>query len=175
MGSLVFCDTRQQRGKHNHVNAWMAEHGVRAVSMMLETGDYSAPGSNVLVDTKKDVQEVAGNVGRDHARFVRECDRARDSGYRLIVLVEERPEYNDRDKLFRWVPYTCRRCRKCNPLRSNGCTRYRAKPMCGPAVARIIHGIEENHAVRFEFCRKRDTARRICEILGIEYDREGTR
>ena len=41
--------------------------------------------------------------------------------------------------------------------------------MNGNSVAKIIERMEENHGVQFEFCHKRDTARRICEILGVKY------
>lgn len=168
---MIIEDTRQQARKHNNIEKWMAAHGVdfapRAAA--LPFGDYMLEGSNVSIDTKKDVQEVAGNIGRDHARFVRECDRASAEGYRLIILVEEHPEYADRSKLYGWVSYVCRRCRRCNPLRDKGCKKYRSKPMNGPTVARIIGRLEEDHGVRFEFCAKRDTARRICELLGVNY------
>lgn len=151
----------------------MESHGVefkpRAVA--LPFGDYMADGSNVAVDTKKNVQELAMDVGRDHKRFVRECERARDAGYRLVILVEKHPEYNERDQLYKWVSYACRRCRKCRPLTSKGCARFRNKPMQGPTVAKIITRLEEKYGVRFEFCRKRDTARRICELLGVDYER----
>ena len=168
---MIVEDTRQQARKHNNIEKWMAAHGVdfapRAAA--LPFGDYMLEGSNISIDTKKDVQEVAGNIGRDHARFVRECDRASAEGYRLIILVEEHPEYADRSKLYGWTSYVCRRCRKCNPLKDSGCKRYRCKPMNGPTVARIIDKLEADHGVRFEFCAKRDTARRICELLGVDY------
>lgn len=168
---MIIEDTRQQVRKHNNIEKWMAAHGVdfapRAAA--LPFGDYMLEGSNISIDSKQDMQEVAGNIGRDHARFVRECDRARAEGYRLIILVEEHPEYNDRSKLYGWISYVCRRCRRCNPLRDKGCKKYRSKPMNGPTVARIIGRLEEDHGVRFEFCAKRDTARRICELLGVDY------
>lgn len=168
---MIVEDTRQQARKHNNIEKWMAAHGVdfapRAAA--LPFGDYMLEGSNISIDTKKDVQEVAGNIGRDHARFVRECEKARAEGYRLIILVEEHPEYADRSKLCGWISYVCRRCRRCNPLKDRGCKRYRSKPMNGPTVARIIGRLEEDHGVRFEFCAKRDTARRICELLGVDY------
>lgn len=168
---MIVEDTRQQARKHNNIEKWMAAHGVdfapRAAA--LPFGDYMLEGSNISIDTKQDVQEVAGNIGRDHERFVRECDRARAEGYRLIILVEEHPEYNDRSKLYGWKSYVCRRCRKCDPLKDGGCRRYRCRPMNGPTVARIIGKLEQDHGVRFEFCSKRDTARRICELLGVDY------
>ena len=169
---MIVEDTRQQAGKHDRIAKWMAAHGVEFAprAAALPFGDYMLDGSNISIDTKKDVQEVAGNVGKDHARFARECDRAADEGYRLVILIEEHPEYNDRSKLYTWVSYVCRRCRRCNPLKSGKCLRYRVKPMNGPTVAKILTKLEADHGVRFEFCAKRDTARRICEILGVEFN-----
>lgn len=171
---MIIEDTRQQEGKHRNISQWMEGHGVefKPRAEALPFGDYIADGSNVAVDTKKDVQELAMDVGRDHKRFVRECERARDAGYRLVILVEEHPEYNDRDKLYTWVSYACRRCRKCRPLESGSrCAKFRNKPMQGPTVAKIISRLETKYGVRFEFCRKADTARRICELLGVPYER----
>lgn len=33
----------------------------------------------------------------------------------------------------------------------------------------IMGAMERRHGVRFEFCARRDTARRICELLGVPY------
>lgn len=164
----LICDSRQKRGLHNHVNAWLAVHGVPTVTRKLDFGDYSYGPSNVYVDTKKDVQELAGNVGREHARFVRELDRAAAAGCRLVVLVEEHPEYADRSRMDGWRPLPCRRCRLCDPARDR-CRRHRFKPMQGATVAKIITRLESEHGARFEFCRRQDTARRICELLGVPY------
>lgn len=169
---MLLVDSRQQVGKHNLKNSWWMSHGVELCTIKLDFGDYQRPGSNIAVDTKKDMQELAMDVGRDHARFVRECDRARDAGYRLIVLVESSERYNDRSELARWVSSVCGRCRMCNPSAVKGrrCRRG-SKPMQGATLAKICSTLEENHSVRFEFTNRHDCARRICEILGIEYER----
>ena len=168
-------DSRQQDGKHGHIGKWMEAHGVEFMprASALPFGDYMRDGSNVSVDTKKDVQEVAGNVGKDHARFIRECERARVAGYRLVILVEEHPEYNDRTNLYGWRSKVCLMCRKCNPSKATRCMRSgkpRPKPMSGQTLAKIIQKIETEYDVRFEFCNRRDTARRICELLGVNYE-----
>ena len=165
-------DTRQQAGKHRIKNEWFAAHGIEVERRKLDFGDYARTDdySNIVVDTKQDVQEVAGNVGHDHARFVRECDRAAEAGYRLVILVEEHPEYNDRDELATWISVVCRRCHKCHPLYSK-CKARKFKPLNGPALRKIIDKLEYKHGVRFVFCDKRDTARRICEILGVDYEK----
>lgn len=135
----------------------------------LDTGDYWADGSRYLVDTKKDVQELAGNVGRDHDRFVRELDRATAEGKVLVVLVEEHPEYERPELLETWVSWVCSRCRRCDPLR-DACKAKRRKPMNGPQLARILAALTERHGARFMFCAKSDTAEIVCDILGVSHE-----
>lgn len=170
-------DTRQQAGKHVHVDKWFESHGIEYVYEKLDFGDYArADGfGNISCDTKKDVQEVAQNLGHDHARFVRECVRAKEAGYRLYVLVEQHPEYNDRELLKRWVSGVCGRCShrksgRCMGPETQGGRRCPngTKPMQGQTVAAIMRTLESKYGVRFMFCDKRDTARIICELLGVE-------
>lgn len=168
--STVICDTRQQAGKHTHVDRWFEAHGIPYEYRKLDFGDYQrADGlSNVSIDSKKDVQELAGNLGREHARFTRECERAAAAGYRLVILVEQHPEYNGVGA-GAWTNGLCARCRRCNPRdRGRGCLKYRFKPIQGPQLAAIMSTMERKYGVRFEFCSRRDTAKRICELLGIE-------
>ena len=165
-------DTRQQEGQHRHVAAWMRSHGVDFAprARALPYGDYMREGSNISIDTKKDLDELAGNLGREHARFARECDRARADGYRLVILTEAGERYNDVGELSGWLGYACRKCRRCDPADpSSRCTRYRSKPMHGARLASIMAGMERDHGVRFYFCDRRDTARSICEILGVRH------
>lgn len=172
MRRKILCDTRQQAGKHVNIDSWFEAHGVEYEYRKLDFGDYSTAGgeSNISIDTKQGMVEVAGNLGRDHARFVRELQRARDAGYLLIILIEDHPQYNDRSNIFTWVAYPCRHCRKCNPLKTKGCAKGRFKPMQGPAIAKQMFTLEKKYGCRFEFCSKRDTARIICERLGVEYE-----
>ncbi len=174
----LIIDTRQQAGKHEHVDRWLDAHHVPYRYEKLDFGDYIRDDGfgNISIDTKKDVAELAGNVGKDHARFVRECDRARDAGWRLIILVEQHPEYNDLAKLATWVSGVCGRCQSkrsgaCHPDEVTG--KYcdsGYKPLQGSTIAKIVRSIGEDHATKFRFCNKRDTARIICETLGIDYE-----
>ena len=53
-------------------------------------GDYvNLENPMVVIDRKKDLQEVAGNVCQQHERFIRELELAKELGYKMIVLVEE--------------------------------------------------------------------------------------
>lgn len=171
-------DTRQHAGKHENKSRWWAAHGVDVRREKLGFGDYLADGSNVVVDTKRSIGEVAMDCGRDHARFVREMERARDAGYRLVILVEVGGRYRTTADVAHWASDGCRkRCDRyrmhtCDPLVSTSCTRYRRKPMQGPTLARIMRHMEEDHGCRFEFCRPSSAAQRICELLGVSWDDE---
>lgn len=170
MAAPLRIDSRQKAGKHVTKNKRFAAHGVETVTVKLDTGDYAYAPSNILIDTKKDVDELAMDCGKDHRRFVDELDRAAAAGCRLIILVEQHPEFNDREKLKSWLGYSCRRCRKCNPNAGDKCELRRFTPMHGERLAKILNTLERKHHARFRFCSKRDTARIICETLGIDYE-----
>lgn len=169
---IIQIDTRQQANKHVHVDKWFDDHGIEYFYKKLDFGDYMTAGSNVSIDTKKDVQELAQNLGRDNDRFARECDRARDAGYRLIILIEELEAYNDREKVKLWTSRVCRTCRRCNPHKTKGCKARRGKPVNGEQVAKAMTTFERDHGVRFMFCKRGDTAATICRLLGIEVKEE---
>jgi hypothetical protein len=169
----ILCDTRQQAGKHRNIDTWLGAHGVPYEYKKLDYGDYQRTGSNVSIDTKQGLVELSGNLGREHARFVRELDRASAAGFRLVVLVEAGERYEDRSLIEGWVPYPCKRCRMCDPLVDDGCRRYRCRPMQGSSMVKIMATLERRHGVRFAFCSKRDTARTICDLLGVTYEDGG--
>ena len=167
----VYCDTRQQKGKHTNIDGWFDRNEVEYEYKKLDFGDYMTDGSNISVDTKRNMQEVACNCGRDHARFVREIKRANEAGYQLVVLVEAMG-YRDVHDVARWINRVCARCDRrrlgyCNPNFGGGCSAGHRKPITGPTLARIMESLEQRHNVRFEFCHPAHTARRICEILGV--------
>lgn len=170
----IYEDTRQQRGKHERKRLWWEDHGVEVERRKLDTGDYErADGtSNVLIDTKRSLDEVAMDVGRDHARFVRELDRARDAGCRLVVLIEASGPYRELEDAAKWHPQPCRRCQyrgsACEPMATGRCRRFRRKPMQGPTLLSIMRSLERDHGCRFEIVHPARAARRICELLGVE-------
>lgn len=171
---MIWCDTRQQAGKHANIDGWFDAHGVAYEYRKLDFGDYMCDESNISVDTKQGVEELAGNLGRDHARFVRECERAQAAGYRLVVLTEE-PLEDARLELARWLPFACKRCVKramaeCEPRGGGGCAKGKRKPMQGATMLKIMSTLSERYGVRFQFCGRNDTACIICDLLGVSYE-----
>ena len=172
---VVYEDTRQQMGKHEAKRAWFEAHGIEVVRRKLDAGDYATDHSNILVDTKRGLSEVAMDVGRDHARFVREMERARGAGCRLVILVEVGSPYRTTQDVARWTNDACRRCEHykrllCDPLSTARCRKYHSKPMRGSTMAKIIESMERDHGCRFEYVSPRYAARRICELLGVSVE-----
>ena len=178
MGANLLVDTRQQKGKHEIKNEWWASHGVSTSRCKLDFGDYMVDGSNISIDTKRDIDEIAKNInGKNHDRFKRECQRAAAAGYRLVILVENRDGVISLEDLEKWINGHCRACKnyrtkKCDPCDSSTkCGKHNTrKPIQGARLAKAMSTMSERYGVRFEFCDPHDAARRICFLLGIDYE-----
>lgn len=189
----VICeDTRQQQhdgDKHATKHGQWKKHGISVVRMKLDYGDYMRGfengtldrSSNVSVDTKASLSEVSTNLGREHERFKREVKRANEAGYLLVVLVETEDATCIED-VKDWVNSHCAHCNvmrrgECDPLERNAiCLKHGTKkPLHGETIAKQMMTMERNRSVRFEFCRPEESAKRICELLGMRYgeDAEG--
>lgn len=180
MGREIAIDTRQQAGKHVVKDEWWASHGVPTVRRKLDFGDYMSEGSNVSVDTKRGVGEVAQNInGRNHRRFREECKRARAAGCRLVVLVENRDGVTCDGDLMGWTNDHCRPCGfrrrgECDPHDAScKCPRHGTrKPIQGPRLMKAMRTMSARYGVDFMFCDPRESARVICDLLGVDYERD---
>ena len=102
---ILISDKGQQKGKHLDKERYWRNHGIEVLYMPLPCGDYIIADDkvmdvinrkkergipvkkmdflgtyNVTVDTKKDIQELVGDVcGKQHARFRDECILARNN------------------------------------------------------------------------------------------------
>lgn len=80
-------DTRQQKGRHQAKHEHFKEAGYRLLSTKLPFGDYRLVGGTYVVDTKRDLVELCGNLCQQHRRFRAELAGAHDAGYRLFVML----------------------------------------------------------------------------------------
>ena len=173
---MIYEDTRQQRNKHSLKHEWWKSHNVKLVRKKLDFGDYATDVSNISVDTKRSITEIAQNISRDHRRFRDECERAKNDGYRLIILVEHTERVRNLRDLLTWTNEQCRYCahyrrRGCNPGdTSTKCARHgTVKPIQGKRLAKAMATMSAKYGVVFEFCAPDESAQRICELLGIDY------
>lgn len=120
--------------------------------------DYNRPG--IVIDRKQSIQELAANCTRDHVRFKAELERAKKAGSHLVILVEQN-RYKDRDE---WI-----HVKDITDLMmwSSPHTTIR-----GEKVYRVLASWISHYDISVEFCDKRNTGRRILEIIyGERYER----
>lgn len=124
--------------------------GVKWVKSKCVVGDYvNLENPMVVIDRKKDLQEVAGNVCQQHDRFVRELELARDLGYKLIILVEE-PNIKSLPEVITWYNWR----RKKSP-----------KAVTGKTLRKIMQTMSEKYGCTWEFTTHKDCGKRIVELL----------
>ena len=145
---VIQIDTREQ--KYDHVVKYLDSQGIKHVRSKCVVGDYvNLANPMVVIDRKKDLQEVAGNVCQQHERFVRELELAKELGYKMIVLVEE-PNIDTLVNVCSWYNWR----RKKNPKAVNGKTLYK-----------IMKTMSEKYDITWEFTTKQKCGERIVELL----------
>lgn len=149
---MVFIhDTRDKATKHRNVDEYLIEQGHKVVRSKLFVGDVSLLNDqSVCIDLKRNLQEVAVNVGQDHARFKREMERAQDYGIHLIFLVEHGGSIKTLEDVQGWN----------NP-------RLKEHPLAltGMRLYKIMLTMQNKYGIEWLFCDKRCTGKRIIELL----------
>ena len=162
-------DTRQQVGKHRIKRGYFAERGITVERCKLYVGDYAiASRQDVAVDTKKDLLELVSDVTTEHERFRSECERARDAGVLLVVLVENLDGVGKLEDVKEWV-----NPRTYDPrigLRKAGDGKFyrfrHGAATSGQTLYKILKTMQGRYGVKFLFCEPLEAGERILEILG---------
>lgn len=150
----LLIDTREKPKAIQNILRTFDEAGVVHESTKLLIGDYmdwNRPG--VIIDRKQNIAELAKNCTSDHVRFKAELERAKKAGAHLCILVEQNRykdggewrRVEDISDLIRWTsPHTTIR---------------------GEKVYRVLVSWINKYDLSVEFCDKRQTGRRILEII----------
>lgn len=143
-------DTRQKAGKHDIKHSFFITNSIDVIRCKLPFGDY-APVPPVAIDTKENMDEIAGNIcGKEHKRFINECKAAKAAGCKLIILVENDVGITDISDVHTWI----------NP-------RVVYSPNCvqGARLQKAMETISERYGVTFLFCTPENAGQIITEIL----------
>lgn len=148
-------DTRQKDKMHEAKHQSFEEMGVSLIRCALPFGDYTLP-PTISVDTKRNMQEIAGDLVGDHARFRNECIKAQEAGCHLYMLIEtEWEDINSVDDVHVWY----------NPR-----LIYSRRAVTGEKLEKIMHTMEEKYNVRFMFCRPNESAAMVMKILNGDFE-----
>ena len=145
LSTMVICvDSREK--KNSHILSWFDKNGIEYEVKKLDVGDYMIDGGVISVDTKRSIDELSTNMlnRSDHARFWREVRRAKDTGIKLIILIESN-KYTDIPSLIDW--------------------KSKYSGVNGRSLIDAIYRAHISYGVDFIFCSKRSTGRRIVELL----------
>lgn len=162
-------DSREKARAIRKIIKTFDEEGIKYFSSKLLVGDYmSLDNPRLIIDRKQNLQELCGNVCQQHERFKKELIRARDAGIRLIILVEHGSDIKSLEDVHFWK----------NPRKHEVRWKWEngkrvkyivsAKAVDGEQLYKSLRTIHERYGARFEFCEKKDTGKRIIELLKAE-------
>ena len=164
-------DSREKARAITKIIKTFDENGVNHFSSKLLVGDYmNLDNPRLIIDRKQNLQELCGNVCQQHERFKRELIKAMQANIQLIILVEHGPDVKSIEDVYFWQNPRKHevRWRMVNGKREKYVVS--AKAVDGNQLYKSLCTIRDRYNVRFEFCEKKDTGRRIIELLGEKHD-----
>ncbi len=167
----VQVDTREHAKEWERIKGQFDALGVQYFRSKMYVGDYqSLDNPRLVIDRKKDLQEICGNVCQQHERFKAELLRAKEQGIKLVILCEHGADIkcledvyfwqNPRKYQIRWKTVNGKRVKDV----------ISAKAVDGNQLYKSLCTIRDRYGVSFIFCTKEETGQKIIEILGGSYD-----
>lgn len=149
-------DSREKSRAIKKILSEFEKQGVNHYISKLYVGDYmNLDNPRLIVDRKQNLTEVCSNVCQDHERFRSELIRAKESGIKVVVLVEHGDGIETLEDVIWW---------------NNPRLKSSPKAITGERLYKILETLERKYECEFQFCDKKDTGKRIIEILGGSYE-----
>ena len=152
---IILTDTRQQ--KENHILKVFNKRGIIHLRTTLPSADYMAIRYNqkkglyldytILIDTKKDLEEVAGNLcnTQNHERVKREIERAKELGCEQFYFLIGDNKIKTIEDIEKW---------------SSPHTRVR-----GSTLLKVMNTMQERYDVKFIICQKKNVGQMIVSLF----------
>lgn len=146
-------DTRDK--KDQYVTDYMDKQGIKYIRNKLYSADVKLLNSTeVLIDIKKDLLEVCGNLTRasEHERLKREIARGKEIGCKRFIFLIKEPKIKSIEEVVNWSS-----------------TRTKVK---GETLMKIMNTMSERYGVEFIFTKKENAGEKVIELLrgGVNYD-----
>lgn len=159
-------DTREHKSELKRIIPQFDKLGVAYFLKKLDVGDYQQVGMpGLVIDRKKDLLEVCGNITQQHKRFQRELLRAVKHDIRLIILCEHGEGVTRLEDVYFWhnprldiMEFAIVNGRPCRVPKYPRATD-------GPQLYKAMVTMEQEYNIRFMFCEKNETGREIVRIL----------
>lgn len=163
---VIQIDSREKERAIKEIVAEFDRQGMKHPVSKLMVGDYmNYDNPRLIVDRKQNLTELCSNVCQGHERFRRELVRAQENEIRLIFLVEHGKGIERLQDVIWWDnPRSVKRFRGGD---GKWCS-VETKAMQGEVLYKILCTLERKYGCRFLFCEKKETGKRIIELLGGE-------
>lgn len=168
---ILQVDTREHASEWNRIQKQFDKLGIQYVRSKLYVGDYmSLDNARLVVDRKKDLQELCGNVCQQHERFKRELIRAMEAGIQIVFLVEHGPDIRSLEDVYFWQNPRKHEIRWRYNKQTGQREKYFVSPKAvdGVQLYKSLSTIQDRYGAKFAFCAKNETGARIMEILKDE-------
>jgi ERCC4-type nuclease len=155
-------DSREHQHAIQDILTEFNKQGVKHYTSKLFVGDYmSLDNPRLVIDRKQNLHELCGNVCQQHERFRAEMQRAKENGIKIIFLCEHGRNIKALDDVLWWTnPRETYR----EKVKGVWVTKHR-KVMQGDTLFKILNTMQNRYGVEFLFCEKKDTGKRIIELL----------
>lgn len=150
---LIVADTRQQ--KDNHITKYFDYKHIQWIRDNLPSADYMrilwkdgfVKDYSILIDTKKDLVELAHNLcnTQEHARVVREIEKAKELGCEKFYFLIADNKIKTLEDLKNW--------------------RSDFTKVKGETLLKIMTTFSKNHGVKFLIVPKKEMGAKVYSIL----------
>ena len=150
---IILTDTRQQKEKH--ITKEFDKQGIKHIRTGLPSADYMAlryDGGfvfdySVLIDTKKDLLELCGNLCRnsEHERVKREIKKARELGCKEFIFLIAENKIKTTNDIKKW--------------------RSRYTKVKGETLLKVMKTMAKKYKVKFIICPRNKIGSKIIEIF----------
>ena len=150
---IIEMDTRQQ--KDEHIIQAFDKAEIKYIRNKLYCGDYKRVDSaKVIIDTKKDLVEISGNLCRtsEHLRIKNELAKAYEIGCERFIFLISSNSIENVSQVHTWQV----------PTRKDGSLYTKVRP---EILQKIMETMQDKYGVEFQFCKKKDMGEKIIEIL----------
>lgn len=152
-------DINNKLGQHVTKNEYWQTIGEQVLRCKLPYGDYILP-PLIVVDTKRNIEELAFDIQCDHARFKKAAIKARDMGSTMWILTENTDGVRNLADLAEW-----RESDKRFEMRKAKSKNVNAKRHEGKTLAKACVTMGKRYGLVFDFCTPEESGARVLDIL----------
>lgn len=168
-------DSREHKKEYERITRQFDKLGVKYFRSKLYVGDYmNLDNPRLIIDRKKDLHELIGNVTQQHERFRNELIRAREAEIQLVILIEHGKDIQNLEDIYFWknprkykIIWKTVNGRKVKSVIS-------ARAVDGDQLYKSLCTMRDRYGCLFEFCDQSETGAKIIEILNHDSRRDQT-